>query len=349
MAYEDVDYCLRVFAAGLSASTSPPPSPSTTRACSAAAPTRKIERWQPRSRRPAASTSGATPTSAAFVPEVAVTDFPAPCSSARGNGAVAWYRCALPAMALGADWVGVAGEPPRPALRHRHGAATTSTSTTSAATTSSCVQQVAGAGVAAGDPRAGRRRHHRPVRGRRLAARRAQARATTRTSDALRPRARSRRTSCACAPPTAIICSTRVARPAATARSTRAPGCAATASTCARYALTRPQRDHVGDRLGRRHRPRRRRASRGSREVGAVMRERARHPLRQRRPALRAAGSSREFGAERCLAIPFTRARDLPGGDDALRHRARARRQGQLLPRQERPALARGQRARASR
>jgi glycosyltransferase involved in cell wall biosynthesis len=30
----------------------------------------------------------------------------------RGNGAVAWYRCALPAMALGCDWVGVRGEPP---------------------------------------------------------------------------------------------------------------------------------------------------------------------------------------------------------------------------------------------
>jgi glycosyltransferase involved in cell wall biosynthesis len=31
----------------------------------------------------------------------------------RGNGAVAWYRCALPAMVLGADWVGVAGDPPQ--------------------------------------------------------------------------------------------------------------------------------------------------------------------------------------------------------------------------------------------
>jgi glycosyltransferase involved in cell wall biosynthesis len=30
----------------------------------------------------------------------------------RGNGAVAWYRCALPAMVLGADWIGVAGDPP---------------------------------------------------------------------------------------------------------------------------------------------------------------------------------------------------------------------------------------------
>ena len=29
-----------------------------------------------------------------------------------GAGAVAWYRCALPAMALGCEWVGVAGQPP---------------------------------------------------------------------------------------------------------------------------------------------------------------------------------------------------------------------------------------------
>jgi glycosyltransferase involved in cell wall biosynthesis len=28
-----------------------------------------------------------------------------------GNGGVCWYRCALPAMALGADWIGVVGEP----------------------------------------------------------------------------------------------------------------------------------------------------------------------------------------------------------------------------------------------
>lgn len=30
----------------------------------------------------------------------------------RGAGAVCWYRCALPAMALGLEWVGVAGDPP---------------------------------------------------------------------------------------------------------------------------------------------------------------------------------------------------------------------------------------------
>jgi glycosyltransferase involved in cell wall biosynthesis len=37
----------------------------------------------------------------------------------RGNGAVAWYRCALPAMALGCDWVGADGAPPK--LKFRTG------------------------------------------------------------------------------------------------------------------------------------------------------------------------------------------------------------------------------------
>jgi glycosyltransferase involved in cell wall biosynthesis len=37
----------------------------------------------------------------------------------RGNGAVAWYRCALPAMALGCDWVGADGDPSN--LRFRTG------------------------------------------------------------------------------------------------------------------------------------------------------------------------------------------------------------------------------------
>jgi glycosyltransferase involved in cell wall biosynthesis len=31
---------------------------------------------------------------------------------ARGSGAVGWYRCAVPAMALGVEWIGVVGEPP---------------------------------------------------------------------------------------------------------------------------------------------------------------------------------------------------------------------------------------------
>jgi glycosyltransferase involved in cell wall biosynthesis len=34
----------------------------------------------------------------------------------RGTSSVCWYRCALPATVLGADWIGVSGEPPR--LKH---------------------------------------------------------------------------------------------------------------------------------------------------------------------------------------------------------------------------------------
>jgi glycosyltransferase involved in cell wall biosynthesis len=33
------------------------------------------------------------------------------------NGAVSWYRCALPATVLGCDWIGVAGDPTEPIIR----------------------------------------------------------------------------------------------------------------------------------------------------------------------------------------------------------------------------------------
>jgi glycosyltransferase involved in cell wall biosynthesis len=39
------------------------------------------------------------------------TSLPATLFAGRGNGGVCWYRCALPAMHLGQDWVGIAGEP----------------------------------------------------------------------------------------------------------------------------------------------------------------------------------------------------------------------------------------------
>ena len=39
-----------------------------------------------------------------------------------GTSGQCWYRCALPARALGADWVGVSGEPP--ALTFHTGQAT---------------------------------------------------------------------------------------------------------------------------------------------------------------------------------------------------------------------------------
>jgi glycosyltransferase involved in cell wall biosynthesis len=40
------------------------------------------------------------------------TDLPKTLFIARGAGGAGWYRCALPAMALGIEWLGVQGEPP---------------------------------------------------------------------------------------------------------------------------------------------------------------------------------------------------------------------------------------------
>jgi glycosyltransferase involved in cell wall biosynthesis len=45
-----------------------------------------------------------------------MTDLPRTLFVGISNGAVNWYRCALPAYALGCDWIGVRGEPPNPAL-----------------------------------------------------------------------------------------------------------------------------------------------------------------------------------------------------------------------------------------
>ena len=53
-----------------------------------------------------------------------------------------------------------------------------------------------------------------------------------------------------------------------------------------------------------------------------------------------------EFGPERAIAVPAREDRGLPGVDDAVRHRDRAVGGEQPVPRQERPALARGERAR---
>lgn len=40
------------------------------------------------------------------------SDLPRTLFIARGQGAAGWYRCALPAMALDLEWIGVASEPP---------------------------------------------------------------------------------------------------------------------------------------------------------------------------------------------------------------------------------------------
>jgi glycosyltransferase involved in cell wall biosynthesis len=44
----------------------------------------------------------------------------------RGNSAVCWYRCALPAMFLDQDWIGVAGDPPNVGILAGVGRATAS-------------------------------------------------------------------------------------------------------------------------------------------------------------------------------------------------------------------------------
>jgi glycosyltransferase involved in cell wall biosynthesis len=41
-----------------------------------------------------------------------MTDLPRTLFVSRPAGGVAWYRCAVPALALGAEWVGLAGDPP---------------------------------------------------------------------------------------------------------------------------------------------------------------------------------------------------------------------------------------------
>jgi glycosyltransferase involved in cell wall biosynthesis len=41
-----------------------------------------------------------------------VSDLPRTLFVSRAGGGVAWYRCAVPALALGAEWVGLAGDPP---------------------------------------------------------------------------------------------------------------------------------------------------------------------------------------------------------------------------------------------
>jgi hypothetical protein len=46
-----------------------------------------------------------------------MSDLPRTLFVGISNGAVCWYRCALPATALGCDWIGVGSEPPNPAIR----------------------------------------------------------------------------------------------------------------------------------------------------------------------------------------------------------------------------------------
>ena len=113
-----------------------------------------------------------------------------------------------------------------------------------------------------------------------------------------------------------------------------------------RYALTRPERDYVGIGWSGAHRPHDRHAA-VARADRAVMRER--DDVHFVSVGQRFAHDlAPEFGAAALRRDPVLRAGHLPRLDDAVRHRPRPGRRQQLLPRQERPALARGERHRAA-
>ena len=223
------------------------------------------------------------------------------------------------------DWVGVAGEPgglhfltgltaePLDERRLRRLRRRSCSSSRAAPPGWTPIRALAGA------------RHHRPVRGRRLAARRSASCATT-TSRLLRPRGGGGATSCCMRAADGVICSTEWLA-SATRPSTRARSCAATASTSSATRSRAPQRDEVADRLGRRHGPRRRRQAVGGRRGRGHARAPDTRFISVGQPF--AQWLEPEFGAAALPVRPVLAVRHLPGRDDPVRRRAGAGRQGQ--------------------
>ena len=111
-----------------------------------------------------------------------------------------------------------------------------------------------------------------------------------------------------------------------------------------RYAYARPRARAGHDRLGRRRRPHRLGAAVAARGGGRAARAPERLLPYRRLDVRRRAARRVRPGA--LPQPPVRAARGLPGVDEHVRRRARAVGQQQPVPRQERPALARGQRAR---
>ena len=222
-----------------------------------------------------------------------------------GTSVVSYYRCFLPAVALGADYAiwarrddpvpigGGFGAPPAEARGPASTTTSSSSSTRAASTGSSSIRELQDAGVTV----------LYEIDDYVQAARKSKTHEIEHGASAP--------TACAgwrwsCASPTASSARPR-SSPAATARSTRARGSAATASTSSATTWPKPARYGRDDRLGRRRRPQGRRWRAGSPRCA---------PSCAQRPDARfvsvghaaAAAFVEEFGRERAVVVPERRA-----------------------------------------
>ena len=104
MCFEDLDYCLRVFEAGLECIYEPTVVATHREKFFRGKADAKIDAMDPRVDRPHAHALGRD-RPVAVGPGGAVMSLPKTLFLSRGSNAVAWYRCALPALALDSDWV----------------------------------------------------------------------------------------------------------------------------------------------------------------------------------------------------------------------------------------------------
>ena len=206
MCFEDLDYCLRVFEAGLECIYEPTVVATHREKFFRGKADAKIDRWTRESTARMLNALGRD-RPVAVGPGGAVMSLPKTLFLSRGSNAVAWYRCALPALALGADWICYDGTSRRhtklvwgrtaaPARARRHRRLRRRRRPAAARRR-----------LAEADPRVAGARRRRAVRDRRLGPRRPQE-GRPRLRRQVRSQDGRRTWSCACARPTAMICST---------------------------------------------------------------------------------------------------------------------------------------------
>ena len=242
LCFEDVDYCLRVFKAGLECIYEPSVVAMHHESFFRRNATPEIDRWTQEStarmrgavgrRRPVPLGSGD-----------AVMEIPKTLFMSRGNKGPAWYRCALPALALGRRLDVLrrrAAERPLPARPHRPppddrrraGLRRRRASSSRAAPSGSARSATGSAPAWSSSPT--------PTTG---CAASASARITTSTRCSVARRSRS--SSSACVPSTASSARRR-GWPSATASLNPRTYVCRNGIDLKRYALTRPERDYVG-------------------------------------------------------------------------------------------------------